>query len=179
MSKVLANVVLGGYDESRFVPNDIVFPFGADDSRPFTLGMQSISGLNTLSGSVSMLTQGVISLVDSTVPHSWLPREVCDQSEKAFGLTYNNLTDLYIINSAMRSRLLELNATITFKLGTDKVGGSTFNIVLPYAAFDLQAKHPLYENATNYPIRRGANDTQYVLDRTFLQEAYLVGGKHF
>jgi hypothetical protein len=39
----------------------------------------------------------------------------------------------------------------------------------------LQASYPYYPNATRYfPIRRAANETQYVLGRTLLQEAYLI-----
>jgi hypothetical protein len=48
-------------------------------------------------------------------------------------------------------------------------------VVLPYAAFDLQAEHPIYANTTNYfPIRRAVNESQYTLGRAFMQEAYIV-----
>jgi len=67
---------------------------------------------------------------------------------------------------------VELNPSITFKLGYEIYGGQSINIVLPYAAFDLQANYPIYPKATNYfPIRRASNNTQYVIGRTFLQEA--------
>jgi hypothetical protein len=67
---------------------------------------------------------------------------------------------------------MDLNPSITFKLGYEIYGGQSINIVLPYAAFNLQASYPIYSNATNYfPIRRASNDTQYVIGRTFLQEA--------
>jgi hypothetical protein len=53
--------------------------------------------------------------------------------------------------------------------------GETQNIQLPYGAFDMQASYPFYQNATNYfPIRRAANNSQYTIGRTFLQEAYLI-----
>jgi len=76
----------------------------------------------------------------------------------------------------MHTRLQELNPTITFKLGNNAFDtGNSTNIELPYSAFDLQASKPYYGNATNYfPIRRAANDAQYILGRTFLQEAYLI-----
>ncbi|KAL9030785.1 MAG: hypothetical protein Q9180_006874, partial [Flavoplaca navasiana] len=48
-------------------------------------------------------------------------------------------------------------------------------IELPYAAFDLIAERPLMKNATRYfPLMRAADESQYTLGRTFLQEAYLV-----
>lgn len=77
----------------------------------------------------------------------------------------------------MRDQLRERNPSVMFKLIDSPEGATTnfTNIVLPYGAFDLQASYPFYENATNYfPIRRAANDSQYTLGRTLLQEAYLI-----
>jgi len=55
-------------------------------------------------------------------------------------------------------------------------GSSTnVNITLPYAAFDLTASAPLVNSTTRYyPLKRAANSTQYLLGRTFLQEAFLI-----
>jgi hypothetical protein len=56
-------------------------------------------------------------------------------------------------------------------------GGSStsINITLPYAAFDLTASTPLATPATRYfPLKRAANSTQWVLGRTFFQEAFVV-----
>ncbi|KAI7666757.1 hypothetical protein KC322_g16654, partial [Hortaea werneckii] len=45
----------------------------------------------------------------------------------------------------------------------------------PFAAFDLQASFPFYQNATNYfPIRRAENDSQYTFGRTLFQELYVA-----
>lgn len=52
--------------------------------------------------------------------------------------------------------------------------GRTINIDLPHSTFDLQAGYPIFANSTNYfLIRRAANESQYVIGRAFLQEAYL------
>lgn len=175
---MLGSLVLGGFDRSRFSPSNISFSFSSDDSRGLTVGVQSIVGFNTLLGAASFTSTsgGHLSFIDSTVPHIWLPRAVCDAFENAFGLRYDPTTDLYLVNDTIRSRLLQLNPTVTFKLGNMAFeNGNNTNIVLPYAAFDLQASWPIYENSTSYfPIRRAQNDTQYTLGRTFLQEAYLV-----
>ena len=51
------------------------------------------------------------------------------------------------------------------------------DIVLPYASFDLLASYPRVLNATKYfPLKRAANESQYTLGRTFLQEAYVFDG---
>ncbi|ORX96019.1 hypothetical protein BCR34DRAFT_186210, partial [Clohesyomyces aquaticus] len=117
------------------------------------------------------------SLIDSTVPHLWLPRAICDNFEKAFGLTYDPQTDLYLVNSTIHDKLTSLNPSITIKLVNSLTDTSVnyTNIILPYGAFDLQASYPYYQKATNYfPIRRAANESQYTLGRTLLQEAYLT-----
>lgn len=173
--KLPGSLTLGGYDSSRFTANDQTFPFNADDSKVLTLGVQRITAMNTLKGSVSLLDNQVLSLIDSTVPHIWLPREACDRFQEAFGLTYDPHTDLYLVNDTIHEQLQQLQPGITFSLGNENNPAKLVTIGLPYGAFDLQASHPIYENATNYfPIRRAANDTQYTLGRAFLQEAYVI-----
>lgn len=173
--KLPGSLTLGGYDASRFTSHSQTFPFNTDDSKVLSLGVQRITALNTPSGSRSFLNTPIYTLIDSNVPHLWLPREACDLFEQAFGLTYDSKTDLYLVNDTMHRKLQELQPTITFALGNDNNASKLVNIELPYGAFDLQASSPYYKNETNYfPIRRAANDTQYRLGRTFLQEAYIV-----
>lgn len=155
------------------------FSFGQQVSRQLMVGVQSIIATNTLLGVASFTSganSGYLTLVDSTVPHIWLPRQVCDLMANAFGLTYDNATDLYLVNDTIHSQLLTKNPQITFKIGnTIYDNGNNTNIVLPYAAFDLQVGSPYYDSSKYYfPIRRAANDTQYTLGRAFLQEAYLT-----
>ncbi|OCL05001.1 acid protease [Glonium stellatum] len=177
LKSVFGNLILGGYDDTRFTPSNVSFSFSSDAARLLTVGVQSIVAMNSLEGVYSLTTTGHLSLIDSTIPHLWLPRDICDGFEKAFGLTYDPTTDLYLVNDTIHSKLQSLNPSITIKLGNSafSTGSNYTNIVLPYAAFDLQASYPIYANATNYfPIRRAANDTQYTLGRTLLQEAYLI-----
>lgn len=139
------------------------------------MAIQTITGDSTLSGTVSLSTTSIFANIDSTLPYLWLPRSTCDQFETAFGLTYDNETELYLVNDTIHSKLISSNPTVTFKLASSGLSGTFQNIEFPYAAFDLQASYPIYENATNYfPIRRAANDTQYTLGRAFLQEAYII-----
>jgi hypothetical protein len=173
--KVLGSLTLGGHDAARYTPNDQTFPFSTDDSKVLSVGVQRISALNTLMGSRSFLDTPIFSTIDSSFPHIWLPKKACDAFEEAFGLTYDANTDLYLINDTMRQKLQDLQPSITFALGNENDASKLVNIKLPYSAFDLQASQPLYQNETNYfPIRRAANDTQYLLGRTFLQEAYVI-----
>jgi hypothetical protein len=64
---------------------------------------------------------------------------------------------------------------VVLSLGNDNNPAEAVQITLPFAAFDLSVKWPIVETETPYfPIRRAANDTQYTLGRTFLQEAYVI-----
>jgi hypothetical protein len=170
---VLGSLTLGGYDAARFTPNNLSFPFSADDSRVLTVGLQTIMATNTLQGVMSLLPQGILSLIDSTVPEIWLPENACTIFEQAFGLQFDPHTNLYLVNDTIHSALQSLNPSLTFTLGNARSGGPSIEITMPYSAFDLQANWPIYPNATNYfPLRRAANDSQYTLGRAFLQEVY-------
>lgn len=176
---VYGNLVLGGYDSTRFTSatNNFSFTFSGDPSRLLTVGVNSISAENTLQGTISLTSDNHWSVIDSTVAQLWLPRAVCDQFERAFGLTYDPQTDLYLVNDTVHQQLVAKNPAVTIKLVNTLAGAAVnyTNIRLPYGAFDQQASSPFYPNATNYfPIRRAANDTQFVLGRTLLQEAYLI-----
>lgn len=157
------------------MPSNLNIPFASDDSRSLTIGVRSISATNTSSGTVALLSTGILALIDSSVPDIWLPEPACQAFEQAFGLTFDPNTDLCVVNDTMHSQLQQLSPTVTIKVGVIDIGGPTVNITLPYGAFDLQANYPLYSNATNYfPLRRAANASQYTLGRAFLQEAYII-----
>jgi len=115
--------------------------------------------------------------IDSTIAEIWLPLEICKAFEDAFGLKYDPTTKLYLVDDVLHQTLLTQNPSITFTLGQKYSTDTTMQITLPYAAFDLEASPPyrgLKEKTRYFPIRQGANSTQWVLGRTFLQEAYLT-----
>jgi hypothetical protein len=173
-NEVLGDLILGGYDDSLYQENDITFGFDFDQSRDLTVGIQAITsqvGTNT----ASLLPNGILSLIDSTVSQIWLPLEACQLFEKVFGLVYDNNTELYLLNSTQHASLLTQNPIITFTLGLSTSGGQTVDITFPYAAFDQNISYPAVSNTTAYfPLKRATNSTQYTLGRTFLQEAYLT-----
>ncbi|KAL8676315.1 MAG: hypothetical protein Q9186_007162 [Xanthomendoza sp. 1 TL-2023] len=175
LKKVLGSLTLGGYDQSRFTPNNMSFSFAPDTDRDTVVGIQSIISTNQDGTTHDLLPAGINAYVDSTVAQIWLPEEACTAFEKAFGLTYDSENNLYPVGNTLHKKLLAQNASITFTLGNSDSGGQTIDITLPYDSFDLQAKPPFTANATRYfPLQRAANETQYTLGRTFLQEAYLI-----
>jgi hypothetical protein len=167
------SLTLGGYDSSRFnVMSNLTLAGGSDPYRPFLLGIESIT-----SGDNNLLIDPIITALDSIVTQIWLPVSACKAFESAFGLVWNDTYQLYLLDNAQHSALVAKNASITFTLSAGS-GNSTdrLNITLPYAAFDLRASPPLAGNETFYyfPLKQAANETQYTLGRTFLQEVYVL-----
>lgn len=174
LKQVLGSLTLGGYDSSRFTPNNLTIPFAPDTRRELVAGIQSISSVDHSGTTSNLLSTGIMSLVDSTVPQIWLPIAACQAFEKAFGLTFDETTELYLVNSSLRTQLQAQNANVTFTLGVTAAGGQTTNITLPYNSFDLLVSPPtpgVANNSRYFPLRRAANESQYTLGRTFLQEA--------
>lgn len=170
LNKVLGSLTLGGYDSSRFIPNNVSFAFNEIDIRDLTVVIKQVT-MKTENVSQILLSTSIAAFVDSTVPYIYLPLDVCERFEAAFGLTWNIDVQAYLVNDTLNDRLKAQNASVTFTLGT-LTTVTTVDISLPYEAFDLIADYPLMPNKTRYfPLVRAANDSQYTLGRTFLQEA--------
>ncbi|OMP86931.1 hypothetical protein BK809_0000607 [Diplodia seriata] len=174
------SLVIGGCDQSRFQPPVHSFPFAQDRDQFLIVGVQSIFtnfSLEVDVGPENLVGTSHMSMIDSSVSQLWLPEDSCNHFAAAFGLTYDENLNYYLINDTMHDRLLAENPALTFRFGNDITSATneSVDITLPYAAFDLYIKHPDYPDTTRYfPIRRAHNDTQYTLGRVLLQEAYLT-----
>ena len=172
LKSVFGSLVFGGYDESRFAHNNVTFNMAGDNLRDLIVTIRSIS-----IGSTSISSTPEFAYIDSSIPELWLPPSVCDAFAREFGLQLDSASGYYLLNASTHSALAERKPDITFTLADQKEGNAkeTVDIVLPYGAFDLNISAPLLPNTTSYyfPIRR-AEKNQYVLGRTFLQEAYVT-----
>ncbi|KAG8525659.1 uncharacterized protein KY384_000419 [Bacidia gigantensis] len=175
------SLTLGGYDASRFVPNNVSFPFGPDLSRDLLVSVQRIQFSNQ--AVAGPLESGIYALLDSLVPDIWLPKDVCQTFEAAFGLTYNETANMYFVNDTLHQSLKSQNASVVFSLSPSAQSSGvaqTVSITLQYSSFDLQLKQPSLSNETRYfPLRRADNATQYTLGRTFFQEAYVIANYEY
>ncbi|KAJ4373945.1 hypothetical protein N0V83_002684 [Neocucurbitaria cava] len=172
--KVFGSLVLGGYDSTRFEPNNLTFAFGADISLDFQVAIQRITANNTNDG---MLTTPVISYISTLVPDIWLPTEACNAFQSAFHLSYDLQTEAFYVNSSQHALNLASNPLVAFQVGPE-VSGASVTINMPYWNFFLAAKDAdgvstIAEGAFRFPIRRATDDTQFILGRAFLQSAYL------
>lgn len=170
---VYGSLTLGGFDTTRFKPNNLTFAFGADFSRDLLVSLQSVT--YDTAGSSPLLASSVDMFIDSLVTEIWLPVDVCQAFAQQFNLTWNTQGQLYLIDDTAHTALLAQNPTFTFTIGQAGGGGETIDIVLPYAAFDLNLTAPIVGNTTRYfPLKQAQNSSQYTLGRTFLQEAYVI-----
>ncbi|KAK8034820.1 hypothetical protein PG993_009815 [Apiospora rasikravindrae] len=173
LKQVYGQLIFSGYDTSRFSENSVSFTMARDLTRDLVVVLQSVS-YSGGSTSDTLLSEPIDIFIDSTDPNLWLPKSACDAFEKAFGLTLDDASGLYLVNESHHTQLLDSDAQVTFRLSDVTSGGDTVRIVLPYAAFDLKAEYPMVQNTSYYfPLKLAANATQYTLGRTFLQEAYL------
>ena len=160
-----------------FTPSNFSLPVGGYKNQNLPVQVMSIIAENTASGTLSLLPNGnsISTIIDSTVAELWLPQNVCDLFAQTFGLEHNAPSGLYLVNDTTHQRLEQLNPSITITLGDPGSSSTTTNIILPYSAFNLQAGLPIFGSHTNYfPIRVAANESQQVLGRVVLQEAYVV-----
>ncbi|KAF2831406.1 acid protease [Ophiobolus disseminans] len=168
-TKVIGSLVFGGYDRSR-QSKTLTIPSTLDT----IVGVQGITSKFTNGTTTNLLDSGIIATIDTNTQDVWLPASVCDRFASAFGLRYFPDADRYIVSDTTRAALQASSPTLTFTIGTSASGGNTITIDIPYAAFDLQAKYPIFGTPTYYfPLKRAANETQFTLGRAFLQEVYL------
>ena len=169
------SLIIGGYDASRMKASTrLRMAGGFDEYRPFLF---SLEGISTGDGKSLLETQLDNVALDSQITNIWLPLSACLAFEEAFGLVWDETYKLYLLDDAKHSALLKQNASVTFTLSNGlSTSKDRLNITLPYGAFDLQTTFPLADGKQHYyfPLNRSADDTQYVLGRTILQEMYIV-----
>ncbi|KAL9119793.1 MAG: hypothetical protein Q9187_003656, partial [Circinaria calcarea] len=170
---VFGSLTFGGYDLSRFVPNNVPFFLAPDISRDLVVGLQSISLTSSAGSTIPLLPSPIFTFIDSTIPWIYLPLEACRAFEEELGLALDNLTKLYLISDDLHDNLTANGYNFTFQIGGLLSGGPTVDIVLPYAAFNLMANPPFEERPMRYfPLQQAKYESQYTLGRTFLQEAH-------
>jgi len=177
--KIFGSLIFGGYDASRFVPNNVRFNMNADNSIDLTVNIRSMVA-TTPTGNTTLLSSPVFAFIDSTVPEFWLPTSVCKEFEKAFGLKLNDTTGTYLLDEPTHKSLLSLNPSVTITLGNDQSSDGSVDITLPYGAFDVNISAPIYTEGTSYyfPLMATDDTNNYRLGRTFLQEAYVTANYH-
>jgi hypothetical protein len=181
-SAIPPNFVLGGYDISRVeletsLQVDIVDNSALSATYPLYVNLTSI----TFAGSEKEWHNGTVDslgsvaiYIDSSVAQLWLPLSACKVFEDVFGLTWDETSQLYLINATHHDHLQQLNTAVTFSLHSSRHNSTVRNFTLSYASFDLIVTYPLVESTSYYfPLKRASSPDQYILGRTFLQETHI------
>jgi uncharacterized membrane protein YgcG len=171
---IFGSLIFGGYDASRFTPNDVVFTMTGDNLRDIVLYVRTVTS-TTSTGNTTLSSTPFKAFIDSSVPDLWFPVSVCQAFEKAFSLQLDNATGRYLVNASTHNNLVSTNPNITITLGDQETEGHTVDLVLPYGAFDLNLTAPFINGTSFYfPLRQGTSDSMYTLGRVFLQETYVT-----
>ncbi|KAK6347878.1 hypothetical protein TWF718_005698 [Orbilia javanica] len=173
-NNVFGQLILGGYDKSRFVQNDIYFPFDSQDLVDLSVNIEHITSTDANGTRALLPSSGISAYLDSSVSHIWLPLDACQKFEDEFGIIWNEDLKLYLVNNTQHEKLVIRDASIQFRIGHFSTN-KTVDITFPYSAFDLKLSYPYTTNPIRYfPLKRAANNTQYTLGRVFFQEAYVI-----
>lgn len=193
-----SSLVLGGYDKNRFSSHDTEFTLTRNTSLPQAQvrGIEVSapegdtpkgwdSNVRVLSG----MDDSFEAIIDSSTPYLWLPESVCDKFVTAFKLTWNKTLDAYEMDDDQFKTLkADKSFSFTFSLSSydnnDNFGNpldapGVVNITLSAHAFAQILQYPYngmeYQEAAHpyFPIKP-SNDNNFILGRTFLQEAYLI-----
>ena len=193
---VPGSLTLGGFDTNRF-HWDHNTSFSLDPDQKPTISINQVtartspqsstnSSLDWTGNAKDLLSPSQANLftIDSSTPFLWLPEPVCLQFEKALNLSYDDDLDLYTFgnNTEAHDTLVAANLTFDFVLADLPGSSNSVKLTLPYTAFDLTLLYPYpglkikeKDPGVNYfPLRKAANNSQYTIGRSFLQEVYLT-----
>ena len=184
LKQVPASLVLGGYDEARFEPNNL--SFSLDSNQQPMVSLRSISVNGWTSNEVTLLDSANAGFfkIDSSTPFLWLPESAALKFERTFGLRYDESLQLYFYpNTTQENNIMQAKMTFDFELADLSDSSQSLSISLSGQAFTslaLTYGYPgLQANSTSppmpyFPVRKAMNSTQYTLGRMFLQETYLI-----
>ncbi|KAK6532512.1 hypothetical protein TWF281_006701 [Arthrobotrys megalospora] len=189
-----ASLVFGGYDDSLYINNDMIFTQANEYTNPFLVALSSltVSGIyrNGQQGTAELLdsdwrrtTDSQLISIDSATSYIWLPNATCAIFESALNLTWNEEVNLYILTEDAHNQLLDINPTFVFTISDTAQNKTSLEIELPYNSFSLEATGPEILGATGkawyFPLKRLPEGGNPRLGRVFMQEIYLFAEYHF
>ncbi|KAH8705800.1 aspartic peptidase domain-containing protein [Talaromyces proteolyticus] len=185
---VPASLVIGGYDQLRFVPNDVSFNLSLQYVP--VVSLSSIQGTSVNRSSNSSMTELVEASInsyftlDTSTSYIWLPQDTCDMFSEALNLTWDDRINLYTYGDdpSNHDYLASANISFTFAIADTSSSSEIVNITLPFSAFDQSISYPypgFYLNDTSqtipyFPIKPASNSDEYRIGRVFFQEAYII-----
>lgn len=192
------SLTLGGYDSARFVDHDTLFTITQFDNsaRVNVRGLSVYNdkkpgGWTSSTNALSTYDDTFLALVDSTTPYLWLPEKICESFASALNLTYNATFKLYTLTNEQYQDYSKSDAySFTFSLASidnhDNFGDplntpGVVNITIPIKSFVASLQYPFAKEAIKYGqpavpyfmLRKATNSSEFIIGRSFLQEAYI------
>lgn len=125
--------------------------------------------------SKNMLMTSISALISSDIAEIWLPHTACSQLESAYGLQWNSSLNLYLLNQSQSDDLNRRKPIMQFQLApiasTDPLEAVAIDVPWNFLMQNITIANQVY---TYFAIRHAADESQFVLGRTFLQAAHLV-----
>ncbi|GBF66294.1 hypothetical protein TMEN_9014 [Trichophyton mentagrophytes] len=190
MKGVPTSLTFGGFDRSRFIPNEVSLFLSPDNLPAVTIKSVKVktgpmSNSRSLTGDLTIdLSSSGTFVIDSSTPFLWFPEQICDSLAGKLGLIYNDTLDLYTYgpNISTYDAIAGSNVSFTFTVSDLPDSSKSVNITLPFAAFDHKLTYPypgLDQNQSSeglryFPLRRTTDPKKLTIGRVFLQEAYLT-----
>lgn len=173
--------IFGGYDQSRIDTAKMVVVTrnlsSTGDAYPSSIyvSVQSITDDATQGESLLPPPSPINMQISTDVPQIWVPFTVCKSFEKVYGLKWNAVHNLFLLDNETYTELSGRTSSLQFVIGAD--ASSSFNdlvtFTIPWLLMILRINIDGVE--TPYVPLRCTNDTrEYTLGRSFLQAAYLI-----
>lgn len=150
-----------------------------DTLRELSVGLHGIkiseSSKTTTPTSTQILKSPINLPIEPLISRIWLPKTVCEELERALGLTWNDTALLYFITDKQHGAFIDRNITFTFTISDPLTPAQTTDIVFAYEDLALTATPPLIDHTARYfPFQRAYEAKMIVLGRAFLQAAYMT-----
>ncbi|KAF3490861.1 uncharacterized protein GIQ15_00378 [Arthroderma uncinatum] len=191
MKGVPTSLTFGGFDRSRFTPNNVSFFLSPDNLPAVTIKSIKLEigvtppNSNSLGDGLTVdLASAGTFVIDSSTPFLWFPEQICDSLAGKLGLVYNSTLDIYTYGPNATTYDTIVNSNVSFKFTISDLPDSpkSVDITLPFSAFNHKLTYPfpgLDRNLTSeglryFPLRRTNDPKKLTIGRVFLQEAYLI-----
>jgi len=141
------------------------------------------------------MDDSIVAIIDSSTPYLWLPTEVCERFAAALNLKWRDDLGVYVFSDGAQYTHYQSDTSLSFTFtlssyqNADNFGQpldtpGVVNITLPSAAFAQLLRYPFKNiiqwgdsSVPYFPLKRSTkelNNNQYIIGRTFMQEAYII-----
>ncbi|KAF9766180.1 hypothetical protein IL306_001441 [Fusarium sp. DS 682] len=187
---IAGSLWFGGYDKNRVI-GDVLTLTGSPRGEGITLWDIAIEGVgdhspftsksknDLLAKGNSSISSGLKVTVDGCSPYLTLPKSTCDNIAEHLPVNFNSDLGLYIWDpkSKQYDEIISSATALTFSFISD-TNTDPIKIRVPFMHLNLTLSEPIVDNPIAYFPCHVNNNGQYVLGRSFLQDAFIGANWH-